>query len=138
MKRALLISLLVFSIIFLSISIYPVGNKIIDKNEISVTPDSPYSIKFLDFGGYVKITTPNKNITITLDGKTILPNEWFSTGHIGIHTLVINSTQNLDLIITFSSKGTSIQIPILFGILLAFSVIGIFLTFRKNKTSVPD
>jgi len=133
MKRSLFISLLVFSIIFLTISISPVENKIIDKNEIFVQANSPYIIKFLDFGGYVKITTSNKNITITLDGKSILPDEWFSTGHIGIHTIVINSSQNIDLVLTLSSTGTAVQIPILFGILLAFSIAGILLTFRKNK-----
>ncbi len=133
MKRSLFISLLVFSIIFLTISISPVENKIIDKNEIFVQANSPYIIKFLDFGGYVKITTSNKNITITLDGKSILPGEWVSTEHIGIHTIVINSSQNIDLVLTLSSTGTAVQIPILFGILLAISVGGILLTFRKNK-----
>ncbi len=133
MKKALCLSLLIASIIFLSFSLYPGEHELMENKDIYVTPDSPYIIKFADFGGLIKLSiVENKTVTITLDGKMISPDKWVSTKYIGIHKLVISSSQNLNSQITILTKGSSIQIQISFAVFSTLCFIYYYFYVRKR------
>lgn len=134
MKKAFCLSLLVASIIFLSFSLYPGEHELMKNNEIYITSESPYIIKFADFGGLIKLSiVGNKNVTIMLDGKTILPDKWFSTEYIGIHKLAIKSSQNVTSKITILTKGSSNQIRVLFGTFFMSCFICYYFYVRKSE-----
>lgn len=140
--ESVLIALSIASIIFLGMSLNAQPVTLHDGNSY-LNSHREVHMKIVEFGGELKVNfkitvggkNASKNITIYLDGKKIPSNRWISTGYIGVHTLVINSTKEVNMDLYVYSKGESIFIPLSFGIVAALSAFLAFAKHKRNKKS---
>ncbi len=138
--ESVLIGLSIASIIFLGMSLNAQPVALYEGNHY-LNPHREVHMKIVEFGGELKVKfkitvggkNASKNITIYLDGKKIPQGKWVSTGYIGVHTLVINSTKEVNMDLYVYSKGESVYIPISFGIVAALSALLAFAKYRQDK-----
>ncbi len=138
------VGIFIASIIFMAFSIsINFQQTTLYKENHYITPHNELHLNLVDFGGEIKVRfeitvgdgNSSKNISIYFDGKKIPTDEWFSTGHIGVHTLIVNSTNPVNINIYIYSRGINPFIPISFGTIAGISVSLVIINDLKVKKS---